>query len=160
MRCSDKIDWSKNKGLTPSAQWLIYDQKVQLHLPEEVQSLGDRPSLTLTKPRRTRAQRCRTLRLIFPPARPHQGCTWTHAWTHTAATKRQRPNQPLLSFDYMSLGLGRGKLPFKLTHLFPGWLFVGFCWGFPLTTPFSGSLGFCVPYPIRPLFQARLCPFM
>lgn len=32
----------------------------------------------------------------------------------------QRTNEPLLSFDYVSLGLGRAKLSFLLTNVFPG----------------------------------------
>lgn len=62
-----------------------------------------------------------------------------HTWSCAAAMCKQMgkltanmcyPDGPLLSFDYVNSGLGRGKLSFKVTNFF--WLFIGLCWLLPL----------------------------
>ena len=53
--------------------------------------------------------------------------------------------RPLLSFDYISLGLGESRPSFKLTSLLPNpsWA----CAGSLLPNPFPGSSRFHAPYP-------------
>ena len=92
-------------------------------------------------PQTCKTQRCRTsLHLIspflHPPPRPNGTRTKTSAalgsgCQHTLgpmllpgpySSYRERPHKrmslgPLLSFDYITLGLGKGKLSFKLTFL-------------------------------------------
>ena len=118
---SGKVYWSKNKGLSPGAQCLIHEQVAQLPpTVEEVQPLE----------LQAHTHACQEgLCLIFPSAhllpRLHLGCKWCCTWAMwLTAVEREHANEgtprtPLLSSDYIILGLGRGKLSFKLTSHFP-----------------------------------------
>lgn len=70
---------------------------------------------------------------------------------------------PLLSFDYVSLGLGRGQLSFELFISFLGLPRVMSVGASLYPLPFLDLLGFCVLI-LSSLFlqisQARLLPFM
>lgn len=69
-------------------------------------------------------------------------------------------SRPLLSFEYISLGLIRGKLSFKLTNLSNS---LGACAVLPLSNPFQDLSEFCtlILSGLYPRFsQVRLLPFM
>lgn len=71
-------------------------------------------------------------------------------WRESTNTK------PLVSSDYISLGLGESRLSFKLSSLFPG------CsWASAGDSPFpSFFLDLLCPYPSPSFFQVCLLPFM
>ena len=88
---SSKIYGSKNKGLSPSAQYLIHDQVVQLYLPvEEVQPLGLQACTHTHKAQGAWAQICRISLCLISPSeclwtRLCLGCDWHCTWTLVTA---------------------------------------------------------------------------
>lgn len=167
MRYTGKIYYSKNKGLAPGAWCLIREEVAQLHLSaeESPHSGTARPSGQVA-----RTQSCNMSVSHFPisPSATKAsatGCERCYPSARTAATPRptQLPGVkthlgPWLSSDCVSLGLGRSKLPFKLSSLLPNssWACAG-VFSYPI--PFLGLWGFValiLPDPFPRLSQARL----
>ena len=82
---------------------------------------------------------------------PHS-CYGERMHKHVLPKKR-----PLLKFDYIILGLGKGQVVFQ-TNQSISQSFMGLCWPLLQPIPFL-LLGFCVPYPIWSFSQARHSPF-
>lgn len=108
------------------------------------------PQLVPSKPRRAKAQRCRTsLCLISASACPPPVLGGTPATTNLGF---------LLSSHDIFLGLGRSKLFVKLTTLSPIFL-GGLCWIFSSSLS-PGSSRVPCRYPVEFFSQTRLLPFV
>lgn len=96
-----------------------------------------------------------------PGARAVTGATLRSKWLLRRLRKRMRA-QPLLSFDYMSLGLGESRLYFKLTH-FPPLIFRNLYWALTLSSAFPTSSGAPHPHPTQSfseIFPGWIPPLM
>lgn len=127
------------------------EQVAQLRLTvEEVHLWGAKPALGLTR-RRTGSRRCRALSPASALQLQQSSSVPVPLWPTLDAALwpgwllwKENPRElmwvlligPLLSFDDISFGLGRGILSFKLTNLpNSSWAWV---WAQPLANPFLG----------------------
>lgn len=98
---------------------LFHDQVAQLCLLQKEASLwGHRLALVPSKPRRGQDPELGAFNLASEaPVAPRRPCS---RLASVQRCGREGAPRLLLGFDYISLGLGRGKPSFKLCNPFPG----------------------------------------
>lgn len=123
---------AKAKDCSSGAQCLIHEQVAQTPLWKP-SVWGLRPAATPVRPRGPRPRGAELLCLCLNSApvgwrARHSGAqalTSLHLCPHLGTREHTKCLWTSLSVDYISLGLGRGKVSFRLTHLSNSWICTG-----------------------------------